>query len=246
MRPLRTLVVDDEEAARSLLGRHVGHREDLEWIGEATNGPAAVRAIEALTPDLVLLDIEMPELDGFGVVRATRAGAPPMVVFVTAFDRYAVRAFELQAVDYVLKPVTLERFNQAIDHCLARESRQPVAVTQLQEDALRRPPRRILVRARGRVVPIPVDAIRYIEAQGDYVRVVVKGHKYLLEKTLTEMAALLELRGFTRIHRGTIVNVSKIKELVSLGSGRYALYLDDGVDLVVSRGYSARFRGVLL
>lgn len=245
----RVLVADDELPARELMKGYVGSHPALELAGEAASGWDAVAAIEEASPDLVLLDVEMPGLDGFGVLQEVerRKLEMPLVVFVTAYDRYAVRAFEAHAVDYLMKPVTRQRFGKAIEHCLSdRRRRGRLAVRSLQEDALRSPPRRLLVRSRGRILPIKVDTIRWIQAEGDYVRIHAGDDSYLVERSLSEMDRLLEARGFARIHRGALVNLERVRELRSLGSGRYRLRLDDDTELIVSRTYSPRFReGVL-
>ncbi len=246
--PARVLIVDDEAPARDLLRRHLGRRRELALVGEAGSGGEAVALVAELAPDLVLLDVEMPETDGFGVLAGLerRGLALPWVIFVTAFERYAVRAFEAQALDYLLKPVTEQRFDRAVDHYLRLRERPAPSVRQLLEDALVRPPERVLVRKMGRIVPVPVDAIDWVEANGDYVTVHAGGGRHLIERTLTEMEKLLAPRRFIRVHRSALVNRSRIAELRPLGSGRYRLLLTDGSELVVSRTYSSQFRGSLL
>lgn len=195
-------------------------------------------------PDLVLLDIEMPGTDGFGVLDLLhqRKAPLPLVVFVTAFDRYAVRAFDVHAVDYLLKPVTQERFDEAVDRCRTR-TKQPVHdVPALLEDALHRTPRRLLLRRRRRIVPVPLDDIHWIQADGDYVKIHAGKEEYLFERTLKQMERLLSGAGFARVHRSTMVKLSCIRNMKSLGSSRYELMLSDGTRLPVSRSYSARLR----
>ncbi len=244
----RVLIVDDEQPARDLLRRYVEERGDLELAAEASSGEEAVAAAGKLAPDLMLLDVEMPELDGFGVLAELERGRLdlPWVIFVTAFERYAVRAFEAQALDYLLKPVTRRRFDRAIDRYLALADPPAPSVQQLLEDALVQPPQRVLVRTLGRIVPVPVEAIDWVEANGDYVNIHVGGRRHLIERTLTDMEKLLAPRSFLRVHRGALVNQNRIRELRPLGSGRYRLLLTDGSELVVSRTYSSRFRGDLL
>ncbi len=244
----RVLVVDDEPLSREMMKRYVGDHPALELAGEAASGWDAVVAVEETCPDVILLDIEMPDLYGFGALQEleTRKLEIPLVIFVTAYDRYAVRAFEAHAVDYLMKPVTRQRFGQAMDHCLSQRRRQALPVRSLQEDSLRSPPQRLLVRSRGRILPIGVDTLQWIQAEGDYVRIHAGKDSYLVERSLSEMEVLLETRGFARIHRGAVVNLERVRELRSLGSGRYRLELDDGTELIVSRTYSPRFRdGVL-
>jgi two-component system LytT family response regulator len=248
---LRTLIVDDELPARELLHAHAARRPDLRVLGEAQDGLSAVDSIRRLAPDLVLLDVEMPSLDGFAVLdEVDRQGLPmPRVIYVTAFDRYAIRAFDVNAVDYLLKPVSEARFNQAIDRCL--EACSPSmgsekGIRRLLEDVLHLPPQRLLVKDRGRIVPIPVSSIDWLEAEGDYIRIHVGRQTHLIEKTFTRMEELLAPRGFARIHRGAMVSLDRISELHPEGSGRLRLLLRDGTELMVSRSYSARFREGLL
>lgn len=247
--PISVVVVDDELPARELMRRLVGGRKDLHLAGEAANGLLAVEIIRGLAPDLVLLDIEMPGLDGFGVVAELHADRSPLprFIFVTAYDRYAVRAFDVNAVDYLLKPVTPERFDQAIDRYReTRASRHLAPLRTLLEDALRLPPERLLVRDRGRILPVPVASIDWIEAEGDYARLHTTAKGYLIEKSLEELEVLLAARGFARVHRSAIVNVDRIDEIHAEGSGRYRLQLRGGVQLIASRSYSARFRSGVL
>jgi len=246
---LATLIVDDEPPARGLLRAYAARRPELRLVGEAADGAAALEAIRRFSPDLLLLDIEMPSLDGFAVLEAVSSECLPMprVIYVTAFDRYAVRAFDVHAVDYLLKPVTEARFNQAIDRFLAaRPSTASVDIRRLLEDVLHLPPRRVLVRERGRIIPIPVAAIDWLEAERDYIRIHAGGHTHLVEQTFTRMEALLAPSGFARIHRSAMVNLDRVREFQPEGSGRLRLILRDGTELVVSRSYAARFRGGML
>jgi two-component system LytT family response regulator len=244
---LATLIVDDEPLARELMRSHAARRDELRVVGEASDGPAAVDAIRRLDPDLVLLDVEMPSLDGFAVLdEIDRLGLRlPRVIYVTAFDRYAVRAFEVNAVDYLLKPVSQARFDRAIDRCVdlhAASSRSQADLRRLLEDVLHRPPQRLLVRERGRIVPIAVSSIDWLEADGDYVRIHVGSETHLIEQTFGRMEGLLGPRRFARIHRSAMVNLDRVRELQTEGSGRLRLRLADGTELNVSRSYAQRFR----
>ena len=248
--PVRILIADDEPPSRRLMTTYVERHPRVVLHEAVGSGDEAVASIERSPPDIALLDVEMPGRDGFGVLAEVerRSLTLPKVVFVTAYERYAVRAFEIHAVDYLLKPVSYERFQVAIDRCLdaAESPTSDSPVQTLLEDAMVLPPQRLLIRDRGRITPVPVDDVDWIEASGDYVMVHVKEQSHLLERSLAEMADLLGRRGFARVHRGAIVNLSRIKELRPLGSGRYELVLTDGEVLTVSRSYSAQFRGHLL
>ena len=246
--PLRIVIVDDEPPALELLRGYVARRPELEVVGEAEDGEAAVQVIRRLAPDLVLLDVQMPGFDGFEVVAQLEADPQPVprLVFVTAYDRHAVRAFEVNAVDYLLKPVSQERFDRAVDRVLETAGEARVPLASLLEDASRLTPQRLLVRDRGRIQLLPMAAIDRLEAEGDYVRVHAQGRSHLMEKTLADMEALLTPHGFVRIHRGAMVNLERIKELYAEGSGRYRLLLNDGTELMVSRSYSHQFRKEIL
>lgn len=245
---LTTFIVEDEPPARDHLRSLTGRRRELRWIGEAADGPTAVESIRLLAPDVLLIDVEIPELDGLAVLTRLLADdqAPPHVVFVTAFDRYAVRAFDVPAIDYLLKPVTHERFDRAIDRCVeaARGELQPGDGD--KREGLAAPPKRLLLREGHRIVLVPVDEIDWIEAERDYVRIHRGEKSYLLERTLTAMETLLAPRGFARIHRSSLVNLERVAELTSEGSGRYRVRLTDGTKLSVSRSHSARFRATML
>ena len=241
-------IVDDEGPARALLRRYVSEHPTLQFAGEAASGTEALELIRRARPALLLLDIEMPAPDGFGVLEALTAhddNRLPSFIFVTAFDHYAVRAFEVNAVDYLLKPVTQDRFNRAIERYLASNGAPP-PVRGLLQDALHLPPERILVRERGRIVPVPVTAIDWIESEGDYARLHTAGKSHLVEKSLGELEGLLATRGFARVHRRAIVNLERVAELHPEGSGRYRLLLRGGTELIASRSYSGRFRNGVL
>ncbi len=245
---LTVVIVDDEPDALSLLIRHAATRSELQVVGEARSGIQAVRTIAQTQPSLLLLDVEMPELDGFGVLKELQRRTQPLpsVIFITAYEKYAVRAFEAQALDYLLKPASLQRFNQAIDRCLdSRKGREP-DLSRLLEDALQAPPQRLLIRQQGRIVPVPVESIDFVEACGDYVNVWVGKRSFLIERTLTKMEQLLAPRSFVRVHRSTLVNLQRIRELSPMGGGRYLLILQSGQELAVSRSHAHLFRGSVL
>ncbi len=249
--PLQVVIVDDEPLARDVLRRMVTARSDLELIGEAGSGTQALDQITAPgpKPELVLLDIEMPGLDGFQLLDelSRRDQTKATVIFVTAYNRYAVRAFETQAIDYLVKPVTQERFDAAIDRVTeSRRSLTRAEVQQLLADALTSTPDRLLVKKGQRIVPVAVEEIDWIEANGDYVKLHCGAEGHLIERTLSEMEQLLAQRGFLRIHRSALVNDRRIESLTPLGSGRYQLQVRGGTQLIVSRSYSGAFRDHVL
>jgi two-component system LytT family response regulator len=244
--PLRVLIVDDEDPARELLREYLGGEADVEVAGECRNGFEAVKAVAELRPDLVLLDIQMPKLTGFEVLELI--GREVAVIFVTAFDEHALRAFEVNAVDYLLKPVAPDRFRAALARARGRlQARAPVPVAEIVQSA--RPPgakvERILVRDGAKVVVIAAGDLDYAEAQDDYVGLHTKGKVHLKQQTLAELAVALDPARFVRIHRTAIVNIDQIKELQPLFHGEYQVVLRDKTELPLSRGYRDRLQEVI-
>ena len=212
MMKLRALIVDDEDLARSALRRMLTEAGGVEIVGEASNGVEALEAIAELKPDVALLDIEMPGFDGFEV--AQHLENPPAIVFVTAYDEYAVRAFEANAIDYLLKPVRPERLERALARVRARLGTPDAA--KVREVARERggPLQRIAARRGKRIVIVPVRDIVRIEIEDKLVFAVTLGDRLLIEKTITELEAMLEPAGFLRISRGELVNLETVKELL--------------------------------
>ena len=245
MSRLRVLIVDDEAPARAKLRRYLEADERTEVVGEAENGLQAVERVESLQPDLVLLDVQMPGLDGFDVMAALQDGDLPHVVFVTAHDEHAVRAFEVRALDYLLKPVDRGRLRSAVDRVLesGRPGREalraledrPAATTALD---------RFLVRERGRLRLVAVDDVDWIGAAGNYVELHVGDRTHLVRGTLNELESRLPGRRFARVHRSTIVNLDRVRELQPWSHGDLLLVLDCGTELRLSRRYRDRIRGV--
>ncbi len=242
--PLRVLIVDDEPPARDLIREVVEQQADIQIVGEAGDGAQAAQAIVALRPDIVFLDVRMPELDGFGVLAALPEGALPLVIFVTAFDSYALRAFDVHAVDYVLKPFDRERLTEALSHAreharLARRDDRERRVLQLLADVGpgRRPLERVLVRSGARFEFVRTADVDWFEAAGNYVSLHVGTRAPLLRSTLGSVEAQLDPERFRRIHRSVIVNLDRIKEIRPLPSGEHAVVLRDGTELRLSRGY---------
>lgn len=247
---LRTLIVDDEPLARRRLARLLADA-DVVLVGQCGDGAAAVAAIEQLNPDLVLLDVQMPEIDGFGVLEALPAAARPVVVFVTAHDAYALRAFEVHALDYLLKPVAAVRLRQAVARAeqavrLDRAARAGAVEAMLGEVRSRRDyPKYLLVRDGQRVLPVRVEEIEWAEARGKYVQLHLAGPRtYLIREGLTQLEARLDPAQFVRIHRSTLVNVRSIQELEPAFHGDYVVFLRDGTRLALSRSHRQRFHKV--
>jgi two-component system LytT family response regulator len=230
---IRALIVDDEPLARAAIRNMLRHHGDAEIAGECEGGAEAVGAIATLSPSLVFLDVQMPEVDGFGVLQALERRPFPHVIFVTAFDRYAVRAFEVHALDYLLKPFDRDRFDAALDR--ARQHRQHPAAAPAWGAQLDR----VIVRAEGRIFFLASGEIDWIEAQGNYVNLHCGGRTHLLREALGSLEARLDPRIFPRISRSVIVNLECIRELRPLFRGDYQVILRDGAVLHLSHRYRA-------
>jgi two-component system LytT family response regulator len=248
----RTLIIDDEPLAREGIRQLLAVYPEIEIVGEAGDGFHAVEAIRALKPDLVFLDIQMPELDGFGVIREVGPTKMPNVIFVTAFDEYALRAFEIHALDYLLKPIDPERFAGAVQHALSRlrsPDNDPVAqkLVELLEGIVPKTQflPRLAIKSSGKVTFINTTDVDWIQANSDYVWIHVQGKKNLMRKKISELEAKLNPRDFIRIHRSTIVNISRIKDLEPLFYGDYAVNLQDGTKLTLSRSYRDKLFSLL-
>ena len=250
---MRILIVDDEAPARAKMRRYVGEYPDIEIIGEAENGVEAVERIGELQPDLVFLDVQMPELDGFGVIDAIGVESMPYVVFVTAFDEYALKAFEVRALDYLLKPFTPERFAAVIDRARAEVARAATERTELRGKleallgavAAGRPRylQRILVHQANRALLLPVERIDRVEADRNYVRLHSGGTAFILRRSLTSLADRLDPEKFLRINRSEIVRLDAVKELQPWFHGDYRVVMGDGTTLMWSRRYRAQTAG---
>ena len=249
---LRVLVVDDEPLARQGLTLLLGHQPQVESVSEARNGREAVALIREQKPDLVLLDVQMPRTDGFAVVHAIGAERMPPVIFVTAHDQYAVRAFEVAAIDYLLKPVTKERFAVAFKRAIGRLRGQPQEESTRQVlamlDAVANPPRpleRFAVRSGERTIFVPVADVDWIEAFQNYVRLHAGLATHLLHVPMNTIEAVLPPGRFLRIQRSHIVNVQRIAQLWSIAHGQYVVELKSGHRLQSGRTYGERIRGAL-
>jgi two-component system LytT family response regulator len=246
---LRLLVADDEPLARQVLAGYLRAIPDVEIAGECGDGDALAQALARQAPDVLLLDVRMPGRDVFEVLKeATAAGAAlPAVVFTTAYDAYAVRAFELNAVDYLVKPFTEERLRAALERARARRGSGEASsgLHRLIED-LRPRPDYLLVPDRGRRVTVAVADITWIKAEGDYSRLHAGGQSFLVPRTLADLERRLDARHFLRIHRSAIVRADQIQEVHPEGSSRYRLVLRGGTTLIVSRSYAALLKDWML
>lgn len=245
--PLDVLIVDDEPFARSGLRLLLEQDAEVSAIREATDGPAAVAAIGDRRPDLVLLDVQMPGISGFDVLDAVGASAMPGVVFVTAHDRYAVRAFEINAIDYLLKPVTAARFSEAMLRAKARLASKEAMSAQLAGllRTVASPTQyvtRLAARDGGRTTLIEVDAIEWIRAAENYVELHVGARTHLVHVPLTTLCGWLDPERFIRVHRSIVVATRMIKDLEPSGHGEYEIRLLSGIQLTTGRTYHAQIR----
>jgi two-component system LytT family response regulator len=255
--PLRLVIADDERPARALLADLVRAFPDAELVGEAANGAEAVRVIERLEPDLALLDLSMPELDGIGVVRLLPRDAAPLVAFVTAFDEYAVKAFEVNAIDYLLKPVSSERMRETLDRARARMTRsgwrreqgRQLEAAGAQYEASSRPPylERIPIREREEVVLLPVEQIASVVAEGELLRITtLRSEQHVISYRLKDLESRLDPARFVRLSRGTLANVRMIARFSPMPGGTYLAILANKQELAVSRLQARALRDRLL
>jgi len=247
---IRTVVVDDEAPARALLREYLAGEPDVEVVAECANGFEAVKSIGELAPDLVLLDVQMPKLDGFEVLELLENR--PAVVFVTAYDEFALRAFEVHAVDYVMKPVGRDRLAEALRQVRARlagTSAAPPLPPAAQLGAAARAPgrflERLLVKDGAQVHVLPVERVEWIEAQDDYVGIRSGGRTYLKAQPLAELAEGLDPARFVRIHRSFVLNVDRLERLELYAKDSRVAVLKDGKELPVSRAGYSRLRELL-
>ena len=264
MQKLRTVIVDDEPLSLDLLRAVLSEISDIEIISECSNGKEAVEAAISLQPELLFLDIQMPGMNGFDVIRSLQTDIMPMVVFITAYDQYAVDAFDLHAVDYVLKPLDSERIARSVDRAIdrlkndvERSFKSPLigAIEEISERASKEEvadesesnlpdsmKRKLLVRDSGVVKVIPFDDIDWVDAAGDYMCVHAGGETHVIRSTLRDLMTKLDDNLFVRIHRSTIVNVERVVSVTPLQKGGSLLHLTQGESLKVSRNYRDSIR----
>ena len=245
---INPLIVDDEPLARDRIKRFLRDEEGIRLIGECKNGVEAIESIGREKPDLVFLDIQMPEKNGFDVIKSLDAKDLPTIIFVTAYDQYALHAFEVHALDYLLKPFNRERIKRAVAR--AREHLDHKRMGNIDErlNALiadirgeRKYLDRLVVKAVGRVFFLKTDEIDWIEAAGNYVKLHVGREAHMIRETMNGIESKLDPAKFLRIHRSTVVNIDRIKELHPMFSGDYAVILRNGTELALSRNYRERF-----
>jgi two-component system LytT family response regulator len=256
-RPIRALIVDDEPLARQRLRQLLAQEPGMELAGECSNGLEAVAAIRDLAPDLVFLDVQMPELGGFGVVEAVGADRMPPTLFVTAFDRHAVQAFEVNALDYLLKPFDEDRFKKALarfrDWRTHHEAAEPTVPPQLQSQLQALLDQlsgggfleRVMVKSGDRHLLVKAEEIQWVEAEDNYVRLHVDGTSHLLRQTLARFAERLDPKRFRRIHRSSLVNLDHVLELQPWFSGDHMVLMRDGTKLTLSRTFKDQFKDLL-
>lgn len=261
MTPLRTLLVDDEPLALRGLRVRLEAIDGIEIVGESRNGREAIQAIRDLQPDLVFLDIQMPGLNGFAVVKSLVGSHMPLIVFVTAFDEYALEAFDAHALDYILKPPEESRLKEAIQRARKRmtertaiqqnakivellekmEDPPKVLLSAVLEDEAASPERRydrqIHIRDRGYITRVPIEEIDFIEAAGDYMCIYTPEKTHILRATMKTLERRLDPAVFQRVHRSTIVNLNRVKKLIPHSNGEYFLVLENGKELKLSRTY---------
>lgn len=269
---IRTIVVDDEPLARRGLMVRLAQFAQLEIIQECSSGREAVEAIQNEQPDLVFLDIQMPGLSGFDVIRKLDEADRklPLVVFVTAYDQYAIRAFEVRALDYLLKPVDEDRLQQTVERIVAQFSERVQQSQQSKlidlvaemtgedcEDILRRLgegqsltgnnyPEHIAIKESGEITRVAINAIEWVDAAGDYMCIHASGETHILRRTMKELEQELNPKRFQRVHRSAIVNLGQVEKLCSRQNGEYHLVLSNGQELKVSRSYKDKIKQLIL
>ena len=241
---IRTLIVDDQAIARDFLCHMLRHEEDIEIVGTAANGLEALEAINRLAPDLVFLDVQMPEADGFSVLNQIEPSRMPVVIFVTANESFALKAFDVQALDYLVKPCTRDRLGLALQRAREQIRRDQAGATEQKLSALLndfrakpRHPERLAVKSDGRIIFLELTDLDWIESADNYVNLHVGAQAHLLRETMSALETRLPVDRFMRISRSTIVNINRIKELQPMFHGEYVVVLRNGTRLTLTRSY---------
>lgn len=250
---IRTVIIDDVPLARERLKRCLAGDSEIEIVGECDNGQKAVTDIRSLAPDLIFLDVEMPALDGFGVLEALREKRAPAVIFVTAYNEYAIKAFEVNALDYLLKPVDCERLSKAVERAKSRlaqvtrkddfDSRVRAMLEDIKTGS--KYVKRLTIKLTGRTILLPTDEIDWIETHGNYLKIYAGRESHLIRGTMQALETKLDPEKFVRVHRSAIVNVEKIKEMYPRSNGDQDLVLRNGQQLMLSRSYRDKFFAAL-
>jgi two-component system LytT family response regulator len=241
-RRIRALIVDDEPLARRKIRRLLARDAEVAIVGDCANGREAIEAISNQNPDLVFLDVQMPEIDGFAVLGSSPAAHIPLVIFVTAYDQYALRAFEVSAVDYLVKPFDRRRFEKALQRAKSRlatergsDLNQQTLALLTELKARSNHIERLVIKAGGRAFFLKTEEIDWVEAEGKYVRLHAGKESYLLREAISSIEAQLDPKKFPRIHRSTIVNIERVRELQAWFHNEYRVILHDGTELTLSR-----------
>lgn len=247
MTKVRVLIVDDEKPARTRLSQCLGREADVEVVGVARDGLEAVKLLRAQEPDLLFLDVQMPSLDGFGVLREIGPERAPLTIFVTAYDKYAIKAFEAHAVDYLLKPYSDQRFEMALQQArkyLRAKAPNEAAVntsgileSRAGDNQGSAYLERVALKTNGRIVFLNVDEVDWIEAAGVYIHLHVGSKTHLYRSSVVHMLERLDPTRFVRLHRSAVVNTARIRELQARSHGDYTVVLHDGTELMMSRAY---------
>ena len=242
---IQTIIVDDEEPARLILREFLSAHREIKIITECANGFEAVKAITESRPDLVILDIQMPKLNGFEVLELV--DRPPAIIFATAYNQYAIKAFEVHAVDYILKPFSKERLAEALEHAKKHLHKKSIPLQELASAAGMRPSplERILVKDGSKVHVIPVDKIDYIEAQDDYIAIKSDGKTHLKQERMAELEKELDASKFVRVHRSTLLNLERIARIELYAKDSRIAILKDGTKLLISRTGYDKLKGLL-
>jgi two-component system LytT family response regulator len=242
--PIRALIADDEALARKFIRRMLKDDHDVEIVGECSNGKETAAMIRKQNPDVVFLDVQMPEMDGFAVLESIGTERLPEIIFATAYEQYAIRAFELHALDYLLKPFDQARFKDAMKHAKERfrsdrrdEARMQITALLDSIKSKRQYLDRLMIKAAGRITFLSIDEINWIEADDKYVHLHTGKITPMVRQTLSAMETQLDPKKFRRVHRSAIVNIGRIKELQPLFSGEHSILLEDGTRLTLSRNY---------
>jgi len=243
---MKAVIVDDEHLAREIIKKYLSDKDDIEVVAECSNGFDAVKEITEKKPDLVFLDIQMPKLNGFEMLELL--DEHPAIIFTTAFDNYAIKAFEVNAVDYLLKPFSEERFNEALNKVVERIQKKVYEnenVDKLIEDQLPELLERIVVKDGSKITIIPVETLKWLEAQDDYVRIHSEGGRFMKKKTMKFFEDHLNNNMFIRIHRSSIININFIKQMEQYEKDSYRVILKDETKLSVSKTGLQRLKEIL-